>query len=63
MNRDIITVKELADYLKVNPVTVYRMVRKGGIPAFRLGSEWRFNRDSIKSWISGQEEQNGNGKH
>ena len=65
MNDNLFTVKELADYLKVNPVTVYRMVRKGGIPAFKVGKEWRFKGESIKSWILGKEQdnENGNGSH
>ncbi len=61
MNENLITVKEIADYLKVNPATVYRMVRKGGIPAFKVGSEWRFKKESIELWIAERERQNGNG--
>jgi excisionase family DNA binding protein len=37
------------------------MVRKGGIPAFKVGKEWRFKRESINSWILEKEKKNGNG--
>ncbi|KPJ62707.1 hypothetical protein AMJ44_15300 [candidate division WOR-1 bacterium DG_54_3] len=61
MNDNLFTVKELAEYLKVNPATVYRMVHKGGIPAFKVGKEWRFKGESIDSWILGKEHESGNG--
>jgi excisionase family DNA binding protein len=62
MIKEFFTVKEIAKYLKVNPATVYRMLRKGGIPAFKVGSEWRFKKRSIDMWITEGEQQNGNGK-
>ena len=45
------TVKELAEYLRVDSSTLYRLVRKGKIPAFKLGSDYRFIRDKIDQWI------------
>jgi excisionase family DNA binding protein len=47
---DVMTVKELADYLRVNPTTVYRLLRRRQLPGFRVGSEWRFNRAAIEQW-------------
>jgi len=46
----IMTVKELSGYLKVHPSTVYKMLRAGDLPAFRVGSDWRFNADAIDQW-------------
>lgn len=47
----IMTVKEVAEYLRVDSSTLYRLVRKGKIPAFKLGSDYRFIRDKIDQWI------------
>jgi excisionase family DNA binding protein len=44
------TVRELADYLRVHPTTVYRQLKLGELPAFRVGSDWRFNVESIDRW-------------
>ncbi|HUO04184.1 MAG TPA: helix-turn-helix domain-containing protein [Candidatus Binataceae bacterium] len=46
----VLTVKELSDYLKVHPSTVYRQLKRGRLPAFKVGSDWRFNIESIDRW-------------
>jgi excisionase family DNA binding protein len=46
----ILTVKELSHYLKVHPSTVYRLLRDGQLPAFKVGSDWRFNVEAIDRW-------------
>ncbi len=43
----ILTSKELARYLKLTEVTVYRYVKEGKIPARRIGSRWGFDKDQI----------------
>ncbi len=43
----IMTVDEVADYLKLSKITVYKLTQKGEIPGFRIGSSWRYNRDTI----------------
>jgi len=48
--QEVMTVKELADYLRVHPTTVYRLLRTRQLPGFRIGSEWRFNRAAIEQW-------------
>jgi excisionase family DNA binding protein len=53
---DILTVKELADYLKIAEKTAYRFVAEGKIPAFKVGSAWRFRKSEIERWISQQED-------
>jgi excisionase family DNA binding protein len=39
---EILTIKEVCDLLQVHPTTIYKLVRKGKIPSFRIGSDWRF---------------------
>lgn len=50
----IMTVKEVSEYLRVHPSTVYKMLRTGGLPAFRIGTDWRFNAEEIDRWCSGR---------
>jgi excisionase family DNA binding protein len=51
-DRDILTVKEISDLLRLHPATVYRLVKQGKIPSFRIGSEWRFRKDVIMRWMA-----------
>ncbi len=46
----VMTVRELSAYLRVHPSTVYRLVRRNQIPAFHIGSDWRFNIEAIDRW-------------
>ena len=51
MTRDkYITVDELSDYLRVHKTTIYRMLKQRKLPAFRIGSDWRFSLETIKQW-------------
>ena len=52
----VLTVRELSEYLRVHPTTVYRLLRAKQLPGFRVGSEWRFSIDVIDRWRSGEEE-------
>jgi excisionase family DNA binding protein len=49
-NVRVLTVRELADYLRVNPSTIYRLLKMKQLPAFRIGSDWRFNLEEIERW-------------
>jgi excisionase family DNA binding protein len=51
-DHEVLTVKEICDLLQVPPATVYKMVRQGKIPSFRIGSEWRFRKDAILRWMA-----------
>lgn len=57
-NDDIMTVKELADYLKIAEKTAYRFASEGKVPAFKVGSAWRFKKEEIDAWIKRQSEGN-----
>jgi excisionase family DNA binding protein len=47
---EIITMAELAAYLNCHEATIRRLLQKGEIPGFKLGSDWRFNLRSIEEW-------------
>ena len=51
---DILTLDEVAAFLKAGKRTVYRLAQKGGIPAFKLGGTWRFRRAELDAWIAAQ---------
>ena len=51
---EILTLKELAEYLKVTERTIYRLAGAKKIPAFKVGGTWRFSRADIDAWIKRQ---------
>src|SRR5712692_3710343 len=51
---EIMTVASLALYLRCAQGTIYRLLKKRQIPAFNLGSDWRFFRSDIDKWIARQ---------
>jgi len=57
---DILTVKELAAYLKMKPVTIYKLSKQGKIPAFRVASSWRFKKELIDKWLIEESKKNFN---
>lgn len=50
----VLTVKEVAQYLRVNQRTVYRLAVDRKLPGFKVGATWRFKRADIDSWIAAQ---------
>lgn len=50
-HKDILTAKELAEYLNIHPFTVHKFAREGKIPAFKIGADWRFHKKLIDKWI------------
>lgn len=51
----VMTVREVSTYLHVHPSTIYRLLKQDQIPAFHMGSDWRFNIEAIDRWRLGQE--------
>jgi excisionase family DNA binding protein len=47
----VMTVHEVARYLRLSEAKVYQMTRMGHVPAIRLGKTWRFRKDLIDEWI------------
>jgi excisionase family DNA binding protein len=55
---EIMTVKEVAVFLKMKPVTIYKLAKEGRIPAFRVASFWRFKKDLIDKWLNEESRKN-----
>jgi excisionase family DNA binding protein len=47
----VMTVREVAKVLRIHETTVYRLLRADGIPAFKVGSEWRFSQQAVEAWM------------
>ena len=64
----VLTVQEVSNYLRVHPSTIYRMLKRNQLPAFRVGSDWRFTIEAIDQWRARAEsgvlepEHNGRGR-
>ncbi len=50
-----LTVDEVARRFGVNVTTVYRLVKRGILPAFKLGNQWRFRRSRLDEWVATRE--------
>lgn len=48
---EVLTLEEVAKYLKIAKPTLYRLLDEGKIPAFKVGSQWRFSRELIDRWL------------
>ena len=48
---DIMTLEEVANYLKLKPQTIYTWAQEKKIPAAKLGKEWRFKKSIIDEWF------------
>ena len=53
---EIMTPKEVANYLKMSVLTVYKHAKQGTIPGFRIGNSWRFDKRRIDAALLGEEE-------
>ncbi len=51
---EMLTIDEVAAYLKLKPQTIYKWAQKGKIPGAKFGKEWRFRRSTIEDWIDQQ---------
>jgi excisionase family DNA binding protein len=52
---EIMNIAQVAEYLQTHPSTIYRLLKNRKIPAFRLGSDWRFRRADLEKWVAAQE--------
>ena len=49
-----LSIGDVAKQLGLNSTTVYRLAQKGRLPAFKVGSQWRFNENQLESWVADQ---------
>jgi excisionase family DNA binding protein len=57
VNGNLMTIEDLADYLKVTRRTIYDWLKHNKIPALKLVGQWRFKKDKIDDWLDGQTQQ------
>ena len=50
----IMTLREVAQYLGLHAMTVYKLTREGRVPAAKIGGQWRFKRDVLDQWLESQ---------
>ena len=60
MTSDFFTAEEVAGYLKVDIMTIYRLAKGGKIPAAKIGHLWRFKKTEIDEWFKNGHSNNGN---
>jgi excisionase family DNA binding protein len=53
MEKRLMTLAEVAKYLSVDKFTIYRLMAKKKLPGFKVGSQWRFKKEMIDSWLEG----------
>lgn len=61
IDTDILTVPEVATYLKLNCKTAYRLAASGKIPGFKIGGAWRFRKSTLDNWIKEKSNESGFG--
>jgi DNA binding domain, excisionase family len=54
MNNQILTLKEVAAYLRLAEKTAYRLASEGKLPGFKVGGSWRFKQEDLAAWIDKQ---------
>lgn len=60
MADEILTLKEVADYLKLAEKTAYRLAAEGKLPGFKVGGSWRFRQTDIEHWIEEKKKKGAN---
>jgi excisionase family DNA binding protein len=51
MQENLLTTEQVAEYLRIDKFTVYRLVTQKKIPAFKVGNQWRFKRKLLEDWL------------
>jgi excisionase family DNA binding protein len=63
MESDFITIREVAEYLKIKEKTVYKLASENVIPGFKVGGSWRFSKTEIEQWVEKQKNQKKEDSH
>lgn len=56
MDKEILTIEEAAVYLQIGKRSIYKLAKEGKIPGKKVLNKWRFEKASLRSWVSGGEE-------
>ncbi|MGE5444164.1 MAG: helix-turn-helix domain-containing protein [Ignavibacteriales bacterium] len=51
LTKEVMTVKEVAEYLQISEASVRRMLKAKKLPAFKLGQQWRFRKNIVDKWM------------
>jgi len=51
MDKEVLTVKQVAEFLKMGERTIYKLAKQGDIPFFKVSNQWWFLRKHIESWV------------
>jgi excisionase family DNA binding protein len=51
MEKDILTIEEAAAYLQIGKRSLYKLAKKGKMPAKKVLNKWRFERESLRQWV------------
>ena len=54
-HKPFLTVEDVAQRFGVNVTTVYRLVKRGKLPAFKVGNQWRFSETRLEEWVADRE--------
>ena len=55
IEKPYLTISEVAKRFGVNTTTVYRLVQRGKLPAFKIGNQWRFSQRRLEEWVADRE--------
>ena len=50
-----LTIEDVAKRFGINVTTVYRLVQRGTLPAFKIGKQWRFREARLEEWVADRE--------
>jgi len=51
MDKEVLTVKQVAEFLQMDERTIYKLAKQGDIPSFKVSNQWRFLKKDIESWV------------
>lgn len=54
---NVLTIEELADYLKISKSTLYKLAQSGVLPGIKVGRHWRFHREAVDEWLKSHADQ------
>ena len=55
MEKEILTIEQAADYLQIGKRSIYKLAKEGKIPGKKVLNKWRFEKKSLRCWVSGEE--------